>query len=255
MAGERSARVVPAAEQGRQLGQVADLRIRRAFAIPGLALGVEPDGAHAGVTGAVDVVAGVVANVHRLRGCDACAFQRLLERVRVGFADAQLLGAQGELEVVGQAQAAHVGVAVGDHRQAIAVGEYLQGRVHLGEQVDAVTCVEEDVEAPGGQGARFVPGVAGLFQGMEQDALAQLTEAVLECRLGRQQARADSPQVLDGHRPELRRLQGQPLTQGRFGAVHHGGDVPEGVVEVEGDQLDAHSSFALLRLARGWALS
>ena len=81
-------------------------------------------------------------------------------------------------------------------------------------------------------------------------------EAVLERRFSCQLAGTDGPQVLDGDRAETRCLARQPVAQARFGVVHHRGDVPQGVIEVEGDQLEAHSlSLPLRRLARGWALS
>ena len=74
-----------------------------------------PHGAQTGGLSAGDIVNRMVADVYGVLGGYAGARQGMLERQRIGFADAQLLGTQGELEIVGQAQAAHVGVAVGDH--------------------------------------------------------------------------------------------------------------------------------------------
>ena len=64
----------------------------------------------------------MVADVHRLfrRASQA---QGLLEWMRIRFADAQILSAQGELEVVRQAQAAHIRIAVGDHAEGVVIGQ------------------------------------------------------------------------------------------------------------------------------------
>ncbi|MNR54438.1 hypothetical protein D3C85_1746190 [compost metagenome] len=78
---------------------------------------------------------------------------------------------------------------------------------------------------------------------------------MFKARLGLHQAFADGEQVLDRHAAEDRRVGFEPVAQDDFSAGDHRRGVPQGVVEVEGDQLDAHESVPLLRLARGWALS
>ncbi|MNM61630.1 hypothetical protein D3C81_729350 [compost metagenome] len=98
-------------------------------------------------------------------------------------------------------------------------------------------------------------GVTGFFQGLEQHAPAQGADAVLEVRLDAQDAFADGPQMFYRHRSQVGRMLGQPCTQNGFGADDHRGGVPQGVVEVKGDQLNTHESSPLMRLARGWALS
>ncbi|MCY1185265.1 hypothetical protein D9M73_260290 [compost metagenome] len=98
-------------------------------------------------------------------------------------------------------------------------------------------------------------GITGLFQGMEQHLPAQGTDPMLEARVGLHQAFADGVQVFDRYRPQIRCVLGQPVAQYGFGADDDRRGVPQGVVEVEGDQLDGHESLPLLRLARGWALS
>ena len=126
--------------------------------------------------------------------------------------------------------------------------------MYLGEQFDLMAGAEKDLESCFGQRLRFAVRVAGVLQGVKQNAPAQLAEAMLEHRLGVEQTAADRPQMLDRHCPQARRMQGQPIAQGGFGILHHRSDVPQGVVEVEGDQFNAHSEPPL-RLARGWAWS
>lgn len=201
--------------------------------------------------GAGNVVNGVIADVYGLFGAHSGARQGVLERQWIGLADAQLLGTQGELEIVGQAQAAHIGVAVADHSQLVVIGQVFQGRLHLGKQADLVARFEKYLEAGFGQWLGLMLGITGLLQGEQENPSAQRTEAMLEAWLGGQQAGADRPQVFDGHAAELRRMAGQPVAQGVFRAVHYAGDIPQGVVEVEGDQLNAHSSLLVGRLARG----
>ena len=99
--------------------------------IPRLACRVEPHCAQAGLLGAGDVVARVIADVHGgLRG-GAAALQGFVEQPGVGLGDADVFGAQSELEVVRQPQAPHIGVAIGDDAKGIIIGEQFQGRLHL----------------------------------------------------------------------------------------------------------------------------
>src|SRR3546814_8745112 len=67
--------------------------------------------------------------------------------MRVGLADAQLLGAQGELEIVGQAQAAHVGIAVGNHAEGVVIGEKFQGGLHVRENLHLVARIEKHLRS------------------------------------------------------------------------------------------------------------
>src|SRR5689334_9620954 len=97
--------------------------------------------------------------------------------------------------------------------------------------------------------------VTSLFQSMKKHPPTQRTDSVLEVRLVAQHPLANRPQMLHRHRAQVRRMLGQPFTQYGFGAGDYRGGVPQGVVEVEGDQLDGHESSPLMRLARGWALS
>ncbi|MNO02420.1 hypothetical protein D3C81_2228150 [compost metagenome] len=70
--------------------------------IPGFACRVEPYGAQAGLLGAGDVVARVIANVHGGLRRGAAALQGFVEQPGVRLGDADVFGAQGELEVVRQ---------------------------------------------------------------------------------------------------------------------------------------------------------
>ncbi|EXF44171.1 hypothetical protein BAY1663_03388 [Pseudomonas sp. BAY1663] len=135
------------------------------------------------------------------------------------------------------------------------VGEEFQGGLHVGVDLHPMARFEEHLEALLGQLARLVGGVAGIVQRMEQDAPAQLTDAVPERRLALDQHAPDRPQRLDRKLAQARSIVAQPVAQGGFGAVDRRAGFPEGVVEVEGDQADAHVSVSCLRLARGCAWS
>ncbi len=193
--------------------------------------------------------------MHRVLGRDAGALEGFAEGARIGLADAQFFGAEREIEVIGQPQAAHVGVAVGQHAEAVVVGEQLQGRVHFGKQLHRMPRFEKHLEGLLGQLARFVPRIAGFLQRMAENAPPQLADAMTQFRLRVQQGAADGAQRLDGEIIQIGCVPGQPLAQGKLGAVQDGADVPERVVEVEGDQSDAHDSLSCLRLARGCAWS
>ncbi|MNN46274.1 hypothetical protein D3C81_1606510 [compost metagenome] len=197
----------------------------------------------------------MVADMHRRLRRRATALQRLMKQARVRFGDADVFGAQRKLEVVRQPQPTHIGVAVGDHTEGVVVGQHFQGRLHLGEDFQLMPGMQEHFKALVRQIRRLAMSVASAFQRVEQDPATQRTDAVLEARFVSQHPFADRPQMLYRHRPQIGCVLGQPFTQNGFGADDDRGGVPQGVVEVEGDQLNAHESSPLMRLARGWALS
>ncbi|MNV58289.1 hypothetical protein D3C71_1506540 [compost metagenome] len=135
------------------------------------------------------------------------------------------------------------------------VGQQLQSRLHLRKYFQLMPGMQKHFETLIGQVRRLGMGISGFFQGLEQHAPTQGANAVLEVRLDAQDAFAYGPQMFHRHRPQVGRMFGQPCTQYGFGADDDGGGVPQGVVEVEGDQLNAHESSPLMRLALGWALS
>src|SRR5471032_811662 len=80
----------PTRQHFRQLKQAVDLGVGLSVRFPGLALGVVPDGAQAGLLGAEDIVAGVVTHVYGGVSLGITALEGFQERRRVGFADAQV---------------------------------------------------------------------------------------------------------------------------------------------------------------------
>ncbi|MNN86736.1 hypothetical protein D3C81_2041860 [compost metagenome] len=83
-------------------------------------------------------------------------------------------------------------------------------------------------------------GVSGFFQCLKQHAAAQGADAVLEVGFDTQDTLANGPQMLHWHRAQVGCMFSQPFTQYGFGADDHRGGVPQGVIEVEGDQLEGH---------------
>ena len=193
--------------------------------------------------------------MHRRLGRRTTTLQCLMKQSRIGFGDADVFGAQGKLEVIRQPQPTHIGVAIGDHAEGVVIGQCLQGRLHLREHFDLMPRMQEHFKALVGQVRSLAMVVTGLFQRMEQHPPTQGADAVLEARFTAQDPFANRPQMLHRHRAQIWCVLGQPFTQYGFGADDHRGGVPQGVVEVEGDQLDGHESSPLMRLARGWALS
>ena len=88
---------------------------------------------------------------------------------------------------------------------------------------------------------------------MLQDASAQLAYAVAQRRVPFDQHAADSAQRLDGKFAQARCMYRQPVAQRGLGALDGRRGFPEGIVQVEGDQANAHVSVSCLRLARGCA--
>ncbi|VVP30153.1 hypothetical protein PS732_05281 [Pseudomonas fluorescens] len=193
--------------------------------------------------------------MHRGFGAHATALQRFVKQSCIRFGDADVFGAERKLEVIRQPQSTHISIAIGDHAEGVMVGENFQYRLDLGEHLDLMPRMQEHFKTFIRQLRRFAMGVTRLFQGVEQHPSAQGTDAVFEARFISQHPFADRPQMLHRHRAQIRRMFAQPFAQYRFGTDDYRSGVPQGVVEVEGDQLDAHESSPFMRLARGWALS
>ncbi|MCY1441481.1 hypothetical protein D9M71_577980 [compost metagenome] len=96
--------------------------------------------------------------------------------------------------------------------------------------------------------------IADAHQRPAQGTPAQFAETVLEGRLRGQDFGAYGPEVFHRQGAQGWGMFHQPVAHGRFGALDHRAVVPEGVVQVEGDQSDAHSSPPR-RLALGCAWS
>ncbi|MNY37441.1 hypothetical protein D3C86_1720040 [compost metagenome] len=80
---------------------------------------------------------------------------------------------------------------------------------------------------------------------MAQHAAAQLADAPVEARFLLQQPLAVVLQLRAGFVAEARGMLGQPRQQAGFGGLQHRGDIPQGVVEVEGDQAQGHGHSPL----------
>ena len=96
--------------------------------------------------------------------------------------------------------------------------------------------------------------VTRAVQRMEQNPPTQCADPVLELGFFTQHPLANRLKMPDFDNAQFWRVLHQPVTQYGFGAHNHRCGVPQGVVEVESNQLNRHS-LSLLRLARGWALS
>ena len=92
------------------------------------------------------------------------------------------------------------------------------------------------------------------LQGVEQHPPTQRADAMLELRLIHQYTLAQRLIPSKVQSAQFWCIFGQPGLQHSFGTGNHRRGVPQGVVKVEGNQLNGHS-LPLLRLARGWALS
>ncbi|MNO89981.1 hypothetical protein D3C76_814800 [compost metagenome] len=135
------------------------------------------------------------------------------------------------------------------------VSQHLQRWLHLRKDFQLVPGMQEHFETLVGQVRGQSMGVSGFFQCLKQHATTQGADAVLEVGFDTQDTLANGPQMLHWHRSQVGRMLRQPFTQYGFGADDHRSGVPQGVIEVESDQLEGHESSPLMRLARGWALS
>ena len=64
--------------------------------------------------------------------------------LRHWLGDADVFSTQHKFEVVPQADSPYIGVAIGDHAQAVITGQCNKGRFSLGEHVQCVTRLNKD---------------------------------------------------------------------------------------------------------------
>ncbi|GAB0077940.1 hypothetical protein TOC8171_33430 [Pseudomonas syringae] len=95
---------------------------------------------------------------------------------------------RGKGKVVGQPQATHVSIAVGDNAEREGLGENFQSGLHLRENLHLMAAMQKDFKALVGQLLSFVGVVASIFKGVKQHAASQCTDPVLERRVFVQQA-------------------------------------------------------------------
>ncbi len=133
------------------------------------------------------------------------------------------------------------------------IGEKFQRGLHVWENLHLMARIEKYLKGPLAQLVRFICGIAGVVQRVLQDASAQLADTVAQRRVPFNQHAADRAEGLDGKFAQARRMHAQPVAQGGLCALDGRRGFPEGVVQVEGDQANAHVSVSCLRLARGCA--
>src|SRR5690606_18189712 len=160
-------------------------------------------------------------------------------------------------EVLFQPQPPYIGIAVGDGRQLVVPGQLLQQGLAVGKEGQCMARLEEHLEPGQGQFAGLLRAVAGLAQTMLQHRNAQGGYPVTQFGVDRQHL---STQGATRLRVELSgetgRMAVQPLQQGLLGGGYYRLGFPQGIVQIEGQQLDHGADQSLVRrLARGCALS
>ena len=164
--------------------------------------------------------------------CDA---QRLTggfedRRVRLGGADVACGNATGE--IVADAGAAEVGIAVGQADQGKTRRQPVECRQAVSVKRDVVACTEKSIEGRLDERIAF----AAEMEGVLQRQFALCGEVVRELRMGLRDLFA---QMAHGRYRELfggdRRMRQQEIMERRFGALDDGPDRPKGVVQIEAD--------------------
>ena len=193
--------------------------------------------------------------MHCRAGVHTATLQCFLKQPCIRLGDADIFSAQGKVKVVRQAHTLHIGIAIGDHAEQEVLAQRLEHRLGFRKHAELVACVDERFEADIRHLCGLRLGITGLLERMHQHAMTQQADTVFEFGMTLQHLLAQAGKMLKGQVADLGRVGRQPFAHRRFGADDDGYVVPEGVVQVEGDQLDTHESPPLMRLARGWALS
>ena len=97
-----------------QLAQTANFGIRALITVPRLAARVEPHHAQTCLLRTGNIIARVITHVHGRMGCHAASRQCFMEQPCIGLGNANVLGTEHKFKVVPQANAAYVGIAIGD---------------------------------------------------------------------------------------------------------------------------------------------
>ncbi len=202
---------------------------------------------------------GVVTHMHHLRRTASDGVEGGPEQRRVGLADPQHLGAEAEVEVAVEPQAADVGVAIGEGAEAVTPRQQFEHLQRIGVVTHLVARLQELLEGGFGNLLCALGVEAQIAQRRCDDPPPQLADPMDQRRLRRQQQRA---LLAQDARAQCVAERGQLLLQsalhGRFGLDQHRRALPQGVVEVEGDQLQPgrrHGTLLPRRRARGWAAS
>ena len=129
------------------------------LARPGPSFGVHPHGAQPDRGRARDIAHGVVAHVHDALGRRAGGVERKLEDGGIGLRRPGLGRCHHEVEVVTDSDPVHVGVAVGDRADCVALAEPFEHARHVVEEGDGVAVLPEHPES-GFRQLRTVPPLA-----------------------------------------------------------------------------------------------
>ena len=98
-----------------------------------LATRVEPHRTQARQLRPGNIIAGVIAHMHRRTRRHATAQQGFVKQARIRLGDTDVFGAQHKFEVMPQADSPHIRVAIGDHAQGVIPGQRNQGWLSLRE--------------------------------------------------------------------------------------------------------------------------
>ena len=176
--------------------------------------------------------------MHGLRGRDACGAQRGLEDLRMRFRRAHLLRTNHEAKVVGDTNPPHVRIAIGDGTEHEVVLQMREHLARLVEHLDLVARLPVHLEA---RFDEFVI-VAAIGRQQCQPLLAQAREIVMQLGPFAHEGLAMLEQVLRRiafGNPRITLL--QPEIEATLGALNHGRDKPQRVVEIKGNATYRHA--------------
>ena len=98
---------------------------------PGLLRRVQPHRLHAGGDGRQRIEGGIVAYMQHLMGLNAHGAGGSMKDARIGLGHAKLLRTDAGLEIVADAHAVHIGIAVGHRYHGVALRQEGERRVGI----------------------------------------------------------------------------------------------------------------------------
>ena len=177
--------------------------------------------------------------MHEFARAEAGPAHRLLEHRGLGLARADVARLDREVEQGPDVEPAHVGVAVGEGADHVAPAEGPQHLHRVLVVFDGVPGGEEHLEPGAGEALRLRRLAAGPFERGLQHLHPEFAHVVLEARGLRDDRRPDPEQGVAVVAPRhVRAVRVEPGAKVPLRALDGGLDVPQRVVEVEGDRAD-----------------
>jgi glutathione S-transferase len=223
-------------QPGGQLHAIDHIDIRRLNGRgPDLPRPIHPTGAQSGGARRFDIQQGIIAHVNDLSRLELQISNQPVKATAVRLGGTNTSRVQRYAEQVGQPYPAEIGVAIAERGERNAGSQSLQTRANIGEQIELVARGNENLERLIGN-TRLVTTFARVLRKRSNSQVGHVVRVV---RFTGRKCHPGSPHVFE--RETLgyaRTMLAQPPHPELLGTRKHRIDVPQRIIEVEGDGAD-----------------